>query len=143
MSAAFDDKSAPPDDAALGERLGKSKKAWDATLAHVRASVDGVDVDWKFYGSKHGWQIKATRGKKAVLYMIPHEGSFMAATALPRQALAALDDAGLPDALVAEIRAAKVYAEGTPARVEVTGAKQVAIVKRLLALALASAKPKS
>lgn len=138
MSAQFDDKSAPPHDAVLSKVLGKSKKAWDATLAHLRTAVDGVDVAWKFYGQKHGWQIKATRGKKAVLYMIPHAGKFVAATALPRQAVEALDDAGLPDALVAEIRAAKTYAEGTPARVEVTSAKQVAIIQRLLALALAS-----
>jgi hypothetical protein len=136
VSAAFADKSAPPDDAALREVLGKSKNAWDATLAHVQAKVEGVDVTWKFYGNKYGWQIKATRGKKAVLYMIPHPGKFMAATALPRRALAELDDAGLPDDLVAAIRAAKAYAEGTPARVEVSSAKQVAIVKRLLALAL-------
>jgi hypothetical protein len=136
MSAAFDDKSAPPDDAALSKLLGKSKKAWDATLAHVQASVEKVDVGWKFYGSKHGWQIKATRGKKAVLYMIPHAGKFVAATALPRQALEQLEAAGLPDALVAEIRAAKPYAEGTPARVEVTSAKQVTVIKRLLALKL-------
>jgi hypothetical protein len=136
VSAQFDDKSAPPDDDALSKVLGKSKKAWDATLAHVRASVEGVDVEWKFYGSKHGWQTKATRKKKAVLYMIPHAGKFMVGTALPKQALAMLDDAGLPDALVAEIRAGKAYAEGTPARIEITSAKQVAIVKRLLALKL-------
>jgi hypothetical protein len=136
MSSAFSDKSEPPDDEALSDTLGKSKKAWDDTLAHLQASVNGVDVAWKFYGSKHGWQLKATRGKKAVLYMIPHTGKFMAATALPRRALEQLDDAGLPDDLVAAIRAAKAYAEGTPARVEVSSAKQVTIVKRLLALAL-------
>jgi hypothetical protein len=136
VSAQFPDKNSAPDDAALSTALGKSKKAWDATLAHVRASVEGVDVAWKFYGSKHGWQIKATRGKKAVLYLVPHANKFVAATALPRRAVEALDDAGLPDELVAEIRAAKAYAEGTPARIEVSNARQVAIVKRLLALQL-------
>lgn len=135
VSAQFDDKSAPPDDVALTVALGRSKQAWDAALAHVR-SIDGVDVAWRFYGSKHGWQIKVTHRKKALLYLIPHAGKFVAATALPRHAVEALDDAGLPAALVAEIRAAKAYAEGTPARVEVSSAKQLAIVKRLLALKL-------
>jgi len=136
VGAQFDDKSVPPDDAALSKALGKAKKAWDAALAHLQTGIDGVDVAWKFYGSKHGWQIKATRGNKAVMYLIPHAGKFVAATALPRQAVAALDDAGLPAALVAEIRSARAYAEGTPARVEVTSARQLAVVKRLLALRL-------
>jgi hypothetical protein len=39
-------------------------------------------------------------------------------------------------ALAAEIRAAKAYAEGTPARVVVTSNRQLAVVKRLLALKL-------
>jgi hypothetical protein len=136
VSAGFDDRSAPPDDATLSKVLGRSKAAWDATLEHLRTNVYGVDVAWKFYGSKHGWQIKATLGKRAVLYLVPHGGEFVAATALPRQAVAGLDDAGLPAALAAEVRAAKAYAEGTPARVVVTSNRQLAIVKRLLALKL-------
>lgn len=136
MTAQFDQKSAPPDEAALSRALGKAKKAWDATLAHLRDACEGVETEWKFYGAKHGWQIKATRQKKAVLYLIPHADKFVAATALPPRALAALDDAGLPAALVAAVRSAKAYAEGTPARVEVTGPRQVAVVRRLLALRL-------
>lgn len=133
MTVAFDDKSAPPDDAALAKMLGKSNTAWRALAEHL-AAMSGVEVTWKFYGAKHGWQLKATRGRKAVMYMIPKSGRFVAATALPRAAVEAIDDAGLPAALVAEIRGAKAYAEGTPARVEVAGKRELAVVQRLLAL---------
>ncbi len=136
MSVSFNDKSKCPDAAALAELLGKANTAWVALVEHLESEVDGVDLAWKFYGSKMGWQLKATRKRKALLYMIPKPGKFTAALALALAAVDALDDAGLPAALVAEIRAAKTYAEGTPARIEVTSKRQLANVRRLLTLKL-------
>lgn len=67
MTVAFDDKSAPPDNAALAKALGKANTAWRALAEHLAAG-------------------------------------------------------------------AKAYAEGTPARVEVAGKRELAVVQRLLAL---------
>jgi hypothetical protein len=75
MSSVFDERSEPPDDAALGKALGRSKAHWDAIMRHVEG-IDGVSVEWKFYGKKHGWQVKALRKRKALIYLIPHQGSF-------------------------------------------------------------------
>lgn len=135
MSSVFDEKAEPPDDAALGKALGRSKPHWDAILRYVEG-IEGVSVEWKFYGKKHGWQIKALRKRKALIYLIPHPGSFVAGMALDEQALKAVRDSALPSALIEQIAAAKPSSEGHPARVEVTSKAQAELVRRLLAIKL-------
>jgi hypothetical protein len=132
----FDDKAAKPDDAALAKALGKSRTHWDALLAYLDEA--GVAREWKFYGAKYGWQVKAASKKSAVLYMIPHEGSFLAAIALKGRAIEAVRASNLPPELIKEIENAKEYAEGRPARIEVANKKQADIVKQLVAFKLNS-----
>jgi hypothetical protein len=78
----FDEKRAPPDEAALTHALGETKPLWDALIGHVAARCDGLEPEWKYYGKKHGWQVKFTHERRALLYLVPHEGSFLAGMAL-------------------------------------------------------------
>jgi hypothetical protein len=126
----------PPDDATLEQALSTTKKLWDAIVAHLDSLPNGLVREWKFYGKKHGWQMKVTDGKRAVLYLIPHDGSFRAALALNDQAAAALQSQKIPPSLVREITTAKAYPEGRPARVNVTRRSDLTVVKKLLALKL-------
>lgn len=135
MSSVFDEKTEPPDDAALTRALGRSKAHWDAILRHVEG-IEGVSVEWKFYGKKHGWQVKALRKRRALIYLIPHPGSFLAGMALDEQALEAVRGSALPPALIEEIVAAKPSSEGHPARVEVGTKARAELVQRLLAIKL-------
>jgi hypothetical protein len=132
------DKSKPPDEASLAAALGQAKRLWDAIVARLDERGDAVEREWKFYGAKHGWQLKATYRKRAALYLIPKPGGFLAALALNEQAVAAARASDLPPAIIREIENAKTYAEGRPVRIEVTGPAQVEIVQRLLAIKLAS-----
>ena len=137
MSSALDDKASEPDDDALVATLGGTKPHWDALMRLVEA-VDGVTVAWKFYGKKYGWQVKALRKKKALLYLIPHAGSFLAGMGVSDSALVALRASDLPLELVAAITEAPRFPEGHPARIEVTGAAEADLVARLLTIAAAS-----
>jgi hypothetical protein len=135
MQVTFDDKTRGPDDAALGRALGKAKKSWDDIVEHVKG-LPGVSREWKFYGKKYGWQLKVADTKRALLYLVPHAGGFLAALALNDKAVAALRPQNLPASLIREIETAKAYPEGRPARIEVTNTKDAALVKKLLALKL-------
>jgi hypothetical protein len=128
----------PPE---LSLLLGKARTAWDA-LRTFLDGLEGVTGEWKFYGEKHGWQLKLVAHKRALLYLIPRDGRFTAALALRDPAIATLRAAGIPDAVVREIEAAKPSPEGKPARVEVRGARELPLVKKLVAAKLAAtAKP--
>ena len=139
MPSLFTDKAAPPDEVSLRKALGKAHHAWETILADAQTRGPGLALQWKFYGEKHGWQLKVALGKRALVYLIPGKGNFTAALALNERAVAGLDRSGLPAPLVRDIEQAKVYVEGRPARIEVRGAAEAAIVKRLMDLKLATA----
>ncbi len=132
----FAEKADRPDDARLAATLGASKTQWDAILALVAERCDGLEPEWKHYGKKHGWQIKLTWKRRALLYLVPHEGSFLAGMALRPAGVEALRTADVPPEFLAQVLAEKPFMEGHPARVEVTGPEETAIVDALLRIKL-------
>jgi hypothetical protein len=138
MSSVFDDKSAKPDQAALDEVLGETSPLFGELLAFSEEVKPGLKREWKFYGKKHGWQLKVFDRKRAALYLIPHEGSFLAGMALRPAAVEAVKASNLPRQLIDEITSAKAYREGAPARVEVHSAEHVVLIKELMRLKLTS-----
>ena len=140
MPSSLTDKSRTPADADLDAALGAARRAWDAIVAEL-ASRDGLTRRWKFYAGGHGWQLQIRDRKSAVMYLIPKAGSFVAALPLRDDAVAALADSDLPADVIRAIQTARPAPEGRPARIEVTGVRQVPIVRTLLALRLASRPP--
>ncbi len=128
----FVDRSEQPDDASLGAVLGRSKAHWDAILAHVESTYEGVMPEWKYYGKAHGWQLKLVRGRRAFAYLIPHHGMFVAGLALSPAEVSRLDERRVPPELVEEIRSAKARPEGRPARFEVRTKANLETLRRLL-----------
>lgn len=138
MSSVLIDKSQTPDAAALRAALGGAAAQWDAIVARAQEGCPGLTQEWKHYGQKHGWQLKLATKKHTILYLIPHRGSFMAATALNPKAVAALREGGIADAFAKEIANGKTLPEGKAARVEVANKKDAITVIKLLALKVAS-----
>jgi hypothetical protein len=131
-----DNKSKRPDDSVLTAMMGKAKKHWDTLINWFNEEHPGLIQEWKFYGEKYGWQLKIVDKKRAILYMIPHQGNFMAALALKEKAIASLKESNLPASLIKEIENAKAVPEGKPARVEVKSKEHVDLVMKLIAIKL-------
>lgn len=127
----------PPDDA-WRAALGRAAAVWDTLVAELAALPGPPRLEWKFYGAKHGWQVKASTARHALIYLMPRDGHFMAALALNPAALARLAEAGLPVERVEAIRTARSGPEGHPARIEVKGARELGLVRKLLALKLST-----
>ena len=134
----FDDKTKEPDDDDLSQVLGKVKKYWDAIIDDADKKCDSLVREWKFYGKKHGWQLKLSYKKRAVLYMIPHQGSFLAGMALKEPAVDMVRTSKIPPSIIKEIENSKAYPEGKPARIEVSTQKHVDIIKQLIAIKLSA-----
>jgi hypothetical protein len=121
----------------LTQLLGTAKSAWDAVRDYV-AGQPGTTTAWKFYGQKHGWQLKVMAKRRALVYLIPRAGTFTAAVALREPAIAALRATAFPSERLRTIEQARASTEGKPARIEVTSARQVPLVKLLVSVKLAT-----
>ena len=71
-------------------------------------------------------------GERNIVYLIAGAGEFEAALVLGDRAVAAARDRGL----AAMVEGAKRYAEGTAVRLPVKSAKDIATVKKLVAIKL-------
>jgi Protein of unknown function (DUF3788) len=136
--SAFPEKDQQPDEQALAAALGETRAHWDALVAHLGEQAGAGSSEWKHYGKKYGWQLKFSVKRRALIYLVPHEGNFLAGLALNPKAVAALDDTDLPPEFVEGVKAEKACHEGRPARVVVTGPAEIAMVKTLIGLKLGS-----
>jgi hypothetical protein len=127
----FAEKAKCPGEPELAEALGRSKNYWDELLIKLKAEFGEATPEWKFFSPKYGWSLKVSRKKRTIVWMIPHSKSFGAGFALGEKAVAEALKSKLPDALKTEIKYAKKYAEGRPARVEVKLKKDVELVMML------------
>jgi hypothetical protein len=82
---------------------------------------------------------RPVRKWRALVYLIPREGRFTAALALGDKAIRALRESGYPPERLREIEDARASSEGKPARVEVSGLRDVALVKQLVSTKLTAA----
>jgi len=127
MDRPFLDKAKPPTTASLRSALGASYRAYEA-LAKLAAPFAS---EWN-HAKTSGWMQKVHDGKKALFYVIPLEGSFtVSLTVREAERGALLEDEALAS-LHAPLREAKKYAEGYALRFNVTGARTLAPLERLL-----------
>lgn len=131
----FDDKAAKPDDRALADGLGGAKALWDGFVRHVSEGYPPVTGDWVFYKS---WSFRLKRKKRTIVYLLPRQGHFLCAFVFGGQATEAARAAELPKAVLKEIEAAPVYAEGRGFRLEVRTARDVDTMKTLAAIKMAN-----
>lgn len=136
IANAFAGKAEQPSDDELAAELGPSKALWDELLADL-ARENRVDVrEWNSYSRKAGWALRLKRDKRAIVYLSPGYGAFMASFALGDRAVAAARKSGLPRRIVRLIDDAKKYAEGTAVRIDVSAAEDLSIVEKLVAVKL-------
>ena len=136
--SALDDLSREPSDDDVERVVGESVVVWRALVEWLRGEA-GIDtLEWGSAGKKYGWGLRAKRGARAIAYLIPQDGSFLVGFVLGVRALESARGAGLPAAVMAMIAGARKYAEGTGFRVPVKDPGDLACVKQLVRIKLAS-----
>lgn len=134
----FDDKALPPREADLKQALGKTFKLWCDLRDHVVKEYAPISPEWGYASKSTGWGLRLKGEKRAVLYMTPCEGYFLASFALGEKAVAAAHAAKLPDPVLEVIDRAPKYAEGRGVRLEVQTSKGVDSIKKLAAIKMAN-----
>ena len=138
LTNAFIDKPKQPTDDELAAELGPVQALWDRLVAEL-AEQYRIDVqEWNSYSRKAGWSLRLKHKKRNIVYLSPSRGRFVASFALGDQAVQAARQSGLPQSVIKIISEAKRYAEGTAVRIEVSEARDIAIVRQLAAVKLAN-----
>jgi hypothetical protein len=133
----FLDRARPPRPAELSRALGTSSALWKELERGLAADLGPLQRAWTYSGKAHGWSLRLAKGKRAVVYLLPRGGGFLAAFALGEKACAAARESSLSSAVLAAIEDAPRYAEGRGVRLLVRGKKDAAQVRALAAIKLA------
>jgi hypothetical protein len=108
----FNDNRNHPEIKDLKRLLGKSYAFYDEIVKLSRT----YQQEWKFYGKKIGWQLKATGKGKALFYCTPMENSFRISFALRENEKEIIVKSGIAAHLKEQLKTAKKYPEGYPLR---------------------------
>jgi hypothetical protein len=132
--SAFDDRSRPPRDEDLEEKLGKALVHWNELKSRLASRFGPLSEDWGFSSKATGWGLRLKRRERTVLYMTPCEGYLLASFALGEKAVKAALGSDLPPSVLKVIDGARKYAEGRGVRIEVRNAGDVRNVEKLAAI---------
>jgi Protein of unknown function (DUF3788) len=130
LENAFVGKPKEPTEHELTAALGPAKALWDKLVADLAERHDIATQEWNSYSRKAGWSLRLKRGKRAIVYLTPSRGCFMASFALGEKAIEAAR-LKVPKRVVPLIDEAKRYPEGRAVRLDVKRPKDLAIVETL------------
>jgi hypothetical protein len=136
--SAFDDKATPPTDHTLGRMLGRTYALWNRLKSDLQESHGPLDEQWSFAGKNYGWSFRLKQKKRALVYMTPCRGYFLASFALGEKACRAAHERGVPSPILDIVDAAPKYAEGRGVRIPVRNQRDVRGVEQLAAVKAAN-----
>ena len=136
-SSFFMDRSVVPTEDDLKGALGKSYNLWKEIRDQViHKYPEGIE-DWNFPGKKYGWSFRIKDKKRAIIYLLPREDTFMAAFVFGHKAFDAIMQGDVSEKIKSELASAKVYAEGRGIRIPVHDRDVLGDIFRLIDYKLA------
>ena len=134
----FGEKAEVPTEDALVSALGESKALWDDIKKQVESAYGNYNDEWKFYSKNAGWSFVIRSGKRTILYLIPQEKHFSVNFVFGEKAVAAVQNAGLPEAIIALIMEATPYTEGRSFMFDICSLSDVDLVGKLISIKAAN-----
>ena len=132
----FTNKDAFPDELSLCGALGDLFEQWMEIRNYVMGVYPAASAEWNFPGVKYGWSFRIKDKKRAIIYLLPRDGFFLAALVYGEKATAeALKSEISPD-IKLTIESARVYAAGRGFRIEVKNGHSINDIKRLIDIKL-------
>ena len=132
------DKSQLPTDVELRRVLGDKYELWMEIRARVIHQYPEGKEEWNFPGKNYGWSFRIKDKKRAIIYLLPRDGAFMAAFVFGGRAMEAILDSEVSKQIKSDLKAAKVYAEGRGIRIPVPDRAALEDIYRLIIIKLAN-----
>jgi len=135
---AFLGKTLKPTMEEISEALGPSAKVWNQLVDWLAKEHAVAVQEWKSSSPKYGWSLRLKLKKRTIMYLSPGTGCFRVAFALGDRAVKAALLSSLPKSVVASLKAAPRYAEGTGLRLQVCKAADLPPIRKLAEIKLAN-----
>jgi len=133
---AFIGRTKQPTDRDVGAALGVAKPLWDGVVVDMAHELGLTALEWKSYGVKYGWSLRLKRGKRNIVHLSPCEGCFHVLFILGDRAVAAARASRLGRSAIKRLDEAPRYPEGTGIRLEVKGARDIPLIRKLARIKL-------
>ncbi len=133
----FMDKSQVPTDADLQAALGDNYKLWMEIRDRVFEKYPTGTEEWNFPGKKYGWSFRIKDKKRAIIYLLPREGAFLAAFVFGGKAFNVIKESEVSAKIISDLESARVYAEGRGIRIPVPDSSVLDDIFRLIDIKLA------
>jgi hypothetical protein len=117
--------------------LGRAGGLWERLRELLEADFGPLAEKWSFSKTTHRWTLQLKRKQRAVVYLAPQPGHFLASFALGEKACAAAKDSRLPASVLGIIDSAPRYPEGRGVRFDVRTGGDVAKVAMVAAIKMA------
>lgn len=140
-ASTFKDKTEPPDQARLADKLGKTAVLWEAVRQNLRNDHGETVQEWKFYGVKTGWLLKTLKRKRNLFFFNPQKNYFILTFVFGDRAAAAVEASDLPEPIKESLGNAPKYAEGRGLSIEVRSADQIPTIRILIRMKTAYRRP--
>ena len=131
------DKSQVPTDVDLQAALGENYKLWMEIRDRVFEKYPTGTEEWNFPGKKYGWSFRIKDKKRAIIYLLPREGAFLAAFVFGGKAFNVIKESEVSAKIISDLESARVYAEGRGIRIPVPDSSVLDDIFRLIDIKLA------
>ena len=133
----FMDKSQVPTDTELQGALGDKYELWVKIRDAVFEKYPEGNEEWNFPGKKYGWSFRIKDKRRAIIYLLPRDGEFLAAFVFGGRAFEVIKKSDVSAQIISDLESAKVYAEGRGIRIPVPDSSSLEDIFRLIDIKLA------
>ena len=121
--------------------LGAAHSTWAGIVRVVEELASPLEIEWKPSKIAFGHACVLRHEKRALLYLLPEKASVTVAIVLGERAYGLAMASTLSAAVKTSLTEARPYAEGRGIRVNVTGPRDFATIRKLVAIKLTPAPP--
>lgn len=135
-SSIFMNKAEVPNTEALQKGLKESFLFWENVVLLTFEHYPKGKPEWNFPGKKYGWSFRIKDKRRAILYLLPHDGYFQVAFIFGDKAVNEIQASDIPEDLKTELAGARKYAEGRGIQIDIHDDSDLPTISKLIAIKL-------